>query len=91
MKQKLRTILIAILPLILFWFLLVPSLEPFLVMQGIFGRHLGPSFLKRLDVYGPLYPVFCAAWLYLPAQIHRPADSKHLPVRLFGYGSHYQA
>lgn len=37
MKQKFRSILVAILPLILFWFLLVPSLEPFLVMQGIFA------------------------------------------------------
>lgn len=37
MKRNFRSIILAILPLILFWFLLVPSLEPLLVMQGIFA------------------------------------------------------
>lgn len=34
MKRKLRSNLLSLLPLILFWFLLVPSLEPLLVVQG---------------------------------------------------------
>lgn len=46
MKQNFRSIILAILPLILFWFLLVPSLEPLLVMQGIFAVGLVLLFSK---------------------------------------------
>ncbi len=46
MKQKFRSIILAILPLILFWFLLVPSLEPLLMVQGIFAVGLVLLFSK---------------------------------------------
>jgi multicomponent Na+:H+ antiporter subunit E len=35
MKRKIRSNLLSLIPLILFWFLLVPSLEPLLVVQGL--------------------------------------------------------
>ncbi len=34
MKRKIRSNLLSLLPLLIFWFLLVPSLEPLLVVQG---------------------------------------------------------
>ena len=35
MKRKIRSNLLSLIPLLLFWFLLVPSLEPLLVVQGL--------------------------------------------------------
>ena len=35
MKRNIRSFLLSLIPLVIFWFLLVPSLEPLLVVQGL--------------------------------------------------------